>query len=148
MIVTTEVGTYERKTFRVRALCVTNSNMQQIAEWVEGEVVNAEKRRPFIRVSCGSKKENRMAFVGDWITNLVHYNDGETPEEPNYRVYNNHTFLQAFQRIMAEEEKYAKVHELLMKVRTAQDTATYHGESSEGVLLLIEQVAREICSIV
>lgn len=147
MIVTTEVGTFERKTFRVRAMCVTNSNMQQIAEWVRGECFN-NKGRPFILISCGSKRENRKAFVGDWVTNLIHYNDGVTPEEPNYRVYNNHTFLQAFQQIMDEAEKYAKVHELLMQIRKAQDTATYHGESSEGVMLLIDQATREICSFV
>jgi len=79
---------------------------------------------------------------------LITYNDGTVLQEPNFRVYSNHTFLQAFQKIMGETEKYARVHELLMAIRTAQDTATYHSESSEGVMLLIEQTAREICAMV
>jgi len=79
---------------------------------------------------------------------LITYNDGTVLQEPNFRVYSNHTFLQAFQKIMGETEKYARVHELLMQIRNTQDAATYHGESSEGVMLLIEQTAREICAMV
>lgn len=137
------IGTYQRKTFQVRAMRVTKSNMREIASWVGGTVV--EGRAPHILVSCGDKKENRKAFVGSWITNLI--ND-EAPDELNLRVYDNHTFLQAFQQIMDEADKYARVHELLMLVRNAQDHATFNGETSEGVMLLIDQAAREICSFV
>jgi len=145
MIVTSE---WERKTFRVKAVRITEGNIREIAEWTRGEHTKPERGGSFVRVPCGAKKENCKAYVGDWVTSLITYNDGTEPEEPNFRVYKQHTFLQAFRQIMSEAEKYAKVHELLMKIRGAQDVATYYGETSEDVLLLIDQTAREICELV
>lgn len=48
---------------------------------------------------------------------------------------------------MTESEKYAKIHELLLNLVRAQDVATYYGESSDGVLLLVEKTARKICEM-
>jgi hypothetical protein len=115
--------------------------MREISEWVGGDYVWPEKGAPYVHVSCGAKKENCRAYIGDWVTSLV------GNEKPNFRVYKQHTFLQTFRKILSEAEKFAKVHELLMKIRSAQDVATYYGETTEDVVLLVEKTAHEICGL-
>jgi hypothetical protein len=148
MIVTSDLDSFERKTFKVKAVRITAGNIREIAEWTDGDYEWPENGAQFVRIPCGSKKDNCRAYSGDWVTCLIHYNDSEPPEEPNFRVYKEHTFLQAFLKIMGEAEKYARVHELLMKIRSAQDKATYYGDTSDEVLLLVDKTAHEICKIV
>ena len=142
MIVTAELDTFERKSFQVKAIRVAATNMREVSEWVGGDYVWPEKGKgaPYVRLRCG--KDNGRAYIGDWVTSLV----GD--EKPNFRIYKQHTFLQTFRQILSEAEKYAKVHDLLMKIRNAQDVSTYYGETSEGVLLLVEKTAHEICGII
>lgn len=139
MIVTTELGTYARATFSVNAVRVTARNVREISEWVGGSYVWPKKGAPYVTLPV---RGNGRAYIGDWVTRLI--GDGETS---NFRVYNNQTFETNFRQIMDDAEKYAKVHELLMKIRTAQDVTTYYGETSEGVVLLVEQTAHEICNL-
>lgn len=141
MIVTTELQAFERRTFRVKAVQVTKRNMREIAEWTGGSYTFPEHGAPFITIPCGEKRENLKAYTGSWVTSLI-------GDERNFRVYQNHTFLQAFQEIMNEANKYARVHELLLNVARAQDSATYHNDSSGDVILLVEKTAREICSFI
>jgi hypothetical protein len=137
-----------RKSFRVKAVQVTRENYLEIADWTGGEVVWKTRGASYVKIDCGSKKESRTAFAGDWVTCLITYNDGEAPEEPNFRVYNNSTFLQAFKQIMSEADKFAKIHNKLMMLIRAQDSATYHGESSAGMIELVDKTARELCEMV
>lgn len=147
MIVITELDTFERKTFKVKAVRITVGNIREVAEWTGGDYEWPQNRSQFVRIPCGPKRDNCRAYVGDWVTSLD-YSSGESPAEPNFRVYKDHTFLEAFREIMGEAEKYARVHELLLKIRNAQDVATYYGEASDEVLLLVDKTAREICNIV
>lgn len=140
MIVNGALDTFERKTFRVKAIRVTAKNMREIADWTGGEIIDKPNRANYVMFLCGAKREPRTAYAGDWVTSLM-------GDEGNFRVYNNHTFLQAFQKIVNEAEKYAKVHELLLKVARAQDSATFFGDASGDVVLLIEKTARDICNI-
>jgi hypothetical protein len=148
MIITDTLFTFERNSFKVKAVRITPRNVQEIAEWTAGEIVQPEKGARYVRIPCGSKKENRKAYVGDWVTNLVTYNDGQAPEEPNFRVYNHQDFTHAFHPVTSETEKFAKVHDLLLKLALAQDRATYHGDSSGEMVHLVETTAREICNII
>lgn len=138
MIVT---ATFERCTFRVKAARVTSKNLADIAEWCGGRVVQNVGGRIHVQVPTGLRQESiAHAYIGNWVTRLE--------ETESFRVYKEQSFLGAFREIVSDTEKYAKVHELLMKVAMAQDAATYHGDSSGDVVLLIEKTAREICSII
>lgn len=135
-------ATYERKTFRVEAVRVTSENLEEIAEWCGGRVIPERigYSRTFVQIPIGHNGLNVIhAFVGNWVTCLV--------KTKSFRVYKEKSFLEAFRGIMSETEKYAKVHELLMRIRHAQDVATYHGDTSEDVLLLVDRAAHQICEM-
>lgn len=142
-------ATYERKTFRVEAVRITSTNMEEVAEWCGGRVVKVQdygwgvydQGRSYVQVPTGHQHDKiAHAHIGNWVTCLTKTN--------SFRVYKEKSFLMAFRGILSETEKYAKVHELLVKVTRAQDAATFHGDSGSGeVALLIEQAAREICSM-
>jgi hypothetical protein len=42
------------------------------------------------------------------------------------------------------DENFARIHELLLRLTRAQDSATFHGESSADVILLVEKTTHEI----
>jgi hypothetical protein len=62
---------YSRKPFEVTAEQVTDTNLQDIAEWINGTVKILERgNAPFIEVAIqGPHQPDRvgMAFVGDWV---------------------------------------------------------------------------------
>ena len=143
MIVT---KTFERATFRVEAVRVTTKNLKEIAEWCGGRVVNLDDvgvGRTHIKVPLGrieGREKIAHAYLGNWVTCL----EGTQ----NFRVYREKSFLNAFHEVTSEAEKFAKIHELVLSVSRAQDTATYYGDSSGDVILLVEKVAREICRMI
>jgi hypothetical protein len=141
MIVTT---TFARATFRVEAARVTTKNLDEIAEWCGGRIANLDDHgRVHVKVPTGNingREQIAHAYIGTWVTCLE--------KTRNFRVYKEKSFTEAFREVLSEEEKYARVHELIMKVRNAQDTATYYGDTSDEVLLLVDKTAREICKIV
>lgn len=134
---------FERCTFRVEAVRVTTTNLAEIAEWCGGRVVETrgyEPGRCHVQVPAGPDgKAIARAHVGNWVTCLDRMR--------SFRVYKEKSFLEAFRGIMSDTEKYAKVHEMLMKIRNAQDTATYWGQGSEGVLILVDQTAKKLCEM-
>lgn len=146
MIVTAELQTYERKTFQVKAIRVTPENISEIAQWTGGGLRDyglPATNAAIVDVPIGQVNGRTImekAHIGDWVTCLANSKD--------FRVYRNKTFLQAFQASMEQVEKYTKVHELLLKIARAQDAATFHGDSSGDVILLIEKTAHEICEMV
>lgn len=139
---------WERKTFRVKSVQITRTNMDEIAVWTGGEVLFPVNGRPYVQIPCGSKKDNSRGYVNDWVTSLITYNDGTEPEEPNFRVYQQKPFLQAFRQIAAKEETYVKIHEKLLNLTRAQDRATYFGDGQGDVMLLVQKMAKEICDMV
>ncbi len=134
---------FERHTFRVEAVRVTTNNLEDIAEWCGGRVVDTPgyaEGRKHVQVPTGPTGMGiARAHLGNWVTCLV--------KAKSFRVYKEKSFLEAFRSIMTETEKYAKVHEMLMRIRNAQDTATYWEQGSDGVMLLVEQTARELCEM-
>lgn len=134
-------ATYERKTFRVEAVRVTSTNMDEVAEWCGGRLVDSSNYgRKHVMVPTGKNSESLApAFVGNWITCL--------DKGRSFRVYKERSFLEAFRGILSETERFAKVHEMLLKLALAQDRATYHGDSSGEMILLVEKTAREICEM-
>lgn len=138
MIVTT---TWERRTFRVRAVRVTAENIAELAEWCGGEIKDAglpATNAAYIKVPTRGSAASR-AHIGDWITKLG-YTD-------NYRVYQNKSFLQAFREIFNEEQKYAEIHQVIVNAMRKQDVATYNGESSKGMDLVADKATRDILGL-
>ena len=133
--------TFERCTFRVQAARATSKNLDEIAEWCGGRIVSGDFGRTHVMVPTGLDRQSLApAFVGNWVTCLE--------KGKSFRVYKERNFHEAFRPVMSPEEKYARVHEHLLRVARAQDRATFHGEPSDEVLLLIEKTAHELCKIV
>lgn len=117
MIVTT---TFERKTFRVQAVRVTQENMGELAEWCGGAVVNADRHpddvTQYIEVETtrmsGSKSH---AWVGDWIARLS--------ADHCFRIYRDKSFLEVFQEVSSESRKREKIMDLLAEFLVDQQSA-------------------------
>lgn len=45
------------------------------------------------------------------------------------------------------EKKYVTVHEILMRISRAQDVATYYGDSSGEVILLVQKSTDQILNL-
>jgi len=138
MIVT---ATYERRTFRVQAIRVTAENIQEVAEWCDGTIKDADlpaTNAAYIRVPAYNRNPTR-ARIGDWITRLG--------DSTNFRVYQNKTFLQAFREIFDEQKRYAEVHAILWNAMLKQDVATYNGESSKGMDIVADKAVRNIIEL-
>jgi hypothetical protein len=134
---------FERYTFRVEAVRVTTANLEEIAEWCGGRVVETPGYAPgrkHIQVPTGpTGKGLDRAHLGNWVTCLV--------KARSFRVYKEKSFLEAFHSIMSDTEKYAKVHQMLTQISTAQDKATYYQDSHAGVMLLVDDIARRLCEM-
>lgn len=136
-----EIETFERHTFRVRAVRVTTTNLAGVAEWCGGRVVREEGRRPHVQVPTGPRRESiTRAYIGTRLSCLE--------KTDSFRVYKEQSFVEAFRKVESAEDKFAKVHALVSKVRKAQDLATYYEDDQGQVALLVEQVSREICAII
>lgn len=133
--------TFERHTFRVQAVRVTSKNLDEIAEWCGGRVVRDGGGKLNIQVPLDIQRTRiDRAFIGYWVTRLEDSN--------SFRVYREQSFLGAFRKVMDEAEKFAEIHEKLLKLVLAQDSATYHQDSSGEMILLVEKTAHEICKMV
>lgn len=67
MSVTPEI--YVRKPFNVEAVQVTEENLQEIADWCNGELRQTADGTPFVKVDVQRPLSTRQTrgFVGDWI---------------------------------------------------------------------------------
>lgn len=129
-------ATYERCSYQVKAVRVTSTNLDEIAKWCGGRVVNYK-----VLVSTGPKGDIvAYASIGNWITLLEKSN--------TFRVYKEKSFLETFRQVVVDADKFAAIHEKLLKIARAQDVATYYGETSDEILLLVEKIAHEICGMV
>lgn len=64
-----ETETYTRKPLNVEAVRVSDENMQEVAEWCDGRIREANDEPKFIQVKVArpmNVKQTR-AFVGDWV---------------------------------------------------------------------------------
>lgn len=115
---------YRRKTFTVQAIQVTADNMKGLAEWCGGEVIvywpdisrqsgDYRAGQTCVEVVIGSvngRVQKARAYPGDWITKLQN--------TENFRVYQNKTFLEAFEEVRSEIEKREAVMALMERALT------------------------------
>jgi hypothetical protein len=138
-------ATFERRTFKVQAIRVTAENIMELTGWCGGELIDGHlpaTNAMYIRVPVSNitgRRQTAEARVGDWITRLTDAN--------NFRVYKNKSFLQAFQEIADESQKYAEVHQIIVNAMHKQDTATYNGESSRGMDAVADRATRAILGL-
>lgn len=142
MIVTTM---YQRRTFQVQAIRVTAENMLALTAWCDGALIDGHllpSSEAYIRVpisNIAGRQQTAEARIGDWITRLSDAN--------NFRVYRNKSFLQAFQEIANDEQKYAEVHQIIVNAMRQQDAATYDGEPSRGMDRVADKATRAVLGL-
>lgn len=141
--------TYRRKTFTVQAIQVTADNVRGLAEWCGGNVIvyfpdisrqsgDYRAGQTCVEVVIGSvngREKKARAYPGDWITKL-HDTD-------NYRVYRNKTFLETFEEVRSEIEKYQMVLDL---VEEAMAGNSYNVDES-GNVIHSNEISQKIMNI-
>lgn len=128
MIVTT---TFQRKTFRVHAIRITEENMQELSEWCGGTIYKEGDTRGgfkvYIHVPVGTIHNTKTvvkkirAYLGDWITTISDNN--------NFMVYSNKTFMQAFEEIRSTVEKREVVSSILEEYTKRLQDVTLYGSN-------------------
>lgn len=82
-----QTNRYNRKSFSVDAVQVTEENMEEVAKWCQGQI-REENSRKYIQVRVVRPLTERQtkAFAGDWI---LYAGTG-------YKVYTNKAFVGSF----------------------------------------------------
>jgi len=90
-----------RKPFAVDAIQVTSENMQEVAQWCQGEILTTEasEKRPAenyinVRVVRPLSPRQTRAFVGDWV---LYSGTG-------YKVYTPKAFDRGFEPVFKQAE--------------------------------------------
>lgn len=84
------VKKYQRKPIYVTAVQVTPENMEAVASWCSGSIVEShEKQTRFIKVRVHNPQRPRQthAYLGDWVLYSEYY---------GYKVYTPGAFKNAF----------------------------------------------------
>ena len=90
---------YQRKSFEVDAIQVTEENLEEVAKWCQGDVRteksrrgDEEKRYVKVRVHVPLNPRQTKAFVGDWV---LYAGAG-------YKVYTDNAFQNSFEKVSVE----------------------------------------------
>jgi hypothetical protein len=127
--------TFWRKSYAVEAIRLTNDNYQQVTDAIGGTVGETEDGHPVVFFdSVVGKVESS---IGDWIIQISENRYYRMDPETFARKYNTHS------ERMAEDEKYAKVHNLVLQAMLKQDSATYHGDGN-GMDLVAVEITKQI----
>lgn len=125
---------YWRKTYKVEAVRLTEENAMQIADFMGADYWPAStnfgpEKHAYIQYMA------EKAFIGDWIVMIG----------TRWEFYVHEDFLQKFRTHSEQEtqdEKYARVFQLVTSAMHKQDAATYHGDSTGMGLVAIEITKR------
>lgn len=84
----------ERIPFEVESVQVTEENMSEVAEWCNGEIVEATRQfpRPNIKVDVlhPAHERQRRAFVGDHVLRT----------EKGFKIYNDRAYHECFRPVV------------------------------------------------
>lgn len=132
---------YWSKSEMVRAIRLTEDNIHQVAqeigrEYSEGlNSMVGDKAPPIPFIMNGKSR----AFIGDWVAQLDDGFDIVFFEDEEFmKKFTTHT------ERAADDEKYAKIFQLVMSAMNKQDTATYHGDSNNGMDLVAISTTKQI----
>lgn len=124
-----------RKSYSVEAVRLTLDNYRQVADFLGGNYYEDTKKGPYIRFGGNGAPET---FIGEWVVRIT---------DDFYTSFSHEDFMGKFQthsEHMAEDEKYAKVFQLVQKAMLAQDSATYHGDGAGGMDLVTIETTKKI----
>ncbi|QEQ93937.1 hypothetical protein SEA_KARDASHIAN_72 [Streptomyces phage Kardashian] len=122
--------TFWRKSYAVEAIRLTNDNIQKVADEIDGSLGETADGDPI--VIFNSVVGRVQAAIGDWLIQISEGRFYRMEDEAFARKYSTHS------ERAAEDEKYAKVHNLVLEAMRKQDTATYHGDSNGMDLVAVE----------
>lgn len=82
---------FARKPFYVDAVRVSEENMEEVAEWCDGKIVEHETDGKFVSVKVHRPLTERQtqAFVGDWVLNSGN----------GFKVYVQKAFDKSFEKV-------------------------------------------------
>lgn len=85
-----ETTQYVRKPFNIDAVQITSTNMEDVALWVDGSVLEDDAGKPYIKVDVKRPFNERQtrAYVGDWVL----------AAGTGYKVYNDKAFKKSFEQ--------------------------------------------------
>jgi hypothetical protein len=127
---------YWRKPNHVTAVRITDQNIKELADQMDATFVHhSDDETPFIFV-----EGDQYGYAGDWLVLA----------EDKAELWKHEAFMRDFRTFaeeMAENEKLAKIHSLIVSAMSKQDAATYHGESSSGMDIVAMQTAKDILAV-
>lgn len=84
---------YIRKPFTVSAVQITDENLQDVADWCQGEVRKTAEGSEFIKVKVQRPQSSRQTrgFAGDWVLY------SSKMKIKTYKVYTNKAFEASFE---------------------------------------------------
>lgn len=115
-----KIEKFERKSFPVDAVRVTEENIQDVAQWCNGEIHhqadNTGTLNPYVKVKVRYPLNQRqtMAFLGDWIL----------ATDRGFKVYTDNALSQSFIKIEDDQEEASDIPldpEGLQELRTVDD---------------------------
>jgi len=118
-----------RKTYSVEAIRLTNDNYQKVADEIGG-IGETEDGHPVVLFNSVVGKVE--AFIGDWVIQISENRYYRMDPETFARKYHTHS------ERASEDEKYARVHNLVLEAMRKQDVATYHGDSNGMDIVAVE----------
>jgi hypothetical protein len=77
---------FSRKSFDVDAVQITKENMEEVARWCHGTVVNPDVGRSYVSLKAG------RGYEGDWACS----------KKGNFRLYNRRAFDENFTPTLVE----------------------------------------------
>jgi hypothetical protein len=117
-----ELLDFERKAYSVKAVRVTEENMQEVAKWCGGAISDMsalildvpESKCIDLVVDDNGHFHRRLIMIGDWI---VHYG-------ASVNAFKNHEFEITFKPKIDVRERYDKIINLLSQEASMYEIAT------------------------
>lgn len=129
-----DVSVWERKSFSVKAVLLTDDNLDLVAEWCGGEVntVQGTTIVQFIDCRRAPRPKRTSARVGEWITAEMVDDETVWAKTTSFKVYKPERFLATYepQVVKAEVDPDLKkaLISLFMESSKAQHLATLSGD--------------------
>lgn len=129
------LSAYQRKSFTVEAVQVTQENMREVAKWCGGTIAQTPDKKFYVALNVANNGPRRIfrAYMGYWVVLAM---------GGRFMVYPDKSFNATF-----EPEKprvrYSDVLRLVKVVVTERDATIYNGDA-RGTTQLCENIAREI----
>jgi hypothetical protein len=99
-----DIRNYTRIPFPVRAVRVTNTNMAEVAEWVDGKVETAISKFIYVNIPNAKHIRQTQAMVGDWLVE----------SEGVFKIYTNKSFESSFE--LVKEDASAEADAIIVQI--------------------------------